>query len=90
VYGGVPPVAERVSEYGSVLAPSGREDVVMAGEPGGLITIESGLLPVSVLLSVTVNVTEKVPSTVGVPVRTPVMGFKIKLVGRLPAVTLQA
>src|SRR5512141_1156412 len=88
VYGGVPPVTERVSEYGSVRAPAGRADVVMTGEPGGLIRMESCLLPVWVLLSVTVNVGVEVPVAVGVPESAPVVPFRFTPAGRLPAVTL--
>src|SRR5512141_707331 len=50
--------------------------------------MESCLLPVWVLLSVTVNVGVEVPVAVGVPESAPVVPFRFTPVGRFPAVTL--
>ena len=62
--------------------------MVMTGEAGGVIRMESGLLPVRPLASVTVNVGVKVPLTVGVPVSAPAAERAIP-VGRLPGGALQ-
>jgi hypothetical protein len=69
--------------------PLGRLVVVIA-RGGGATAIESGCVSVSGALSVTLAVNELVPDAVGVPLTTPVEGFKVSPAGSAPLSSDQA
>ena len=87
VYGVLPPDAARVCEYDAVTVPSERVAVVTVRVL--YIVIESALVSVAPLSSITWTVKLLVPAVVGVPLITPVEAFKLNPAGRTPIVILQ-
>jgi hypothetical protein len=71
-YGGVPPAADKLAEYAAPAVPSGGDEVVMMS--GGAIVTDKFSVPVALLASVTVTLTENGPAVVGVPLIVPVNG----------------
>ncbi len=86
-----PPVAVKVALYGCPAVPSGSEVVVMWTTPGLMVMLNCALaLTGWTSESVTCTVKLETPTTVGVPLMTPVLAFKCKPVGKAPLVMLQA
>jgi hypothetical protein len=71
VYGGLPPVAPSVVEYGTPTVAAGSDVVVMTS--GGATVIDSDLVVECVAASVTFTVKVDVPALVGVPEMTPAL-----------------
>jgi hypothetical protein len=86
VYGVVPPVAVRVTEYGTPTVPAGgAEKFVVTPVPMVSVVASVAICPrASVTLAVKLNV----PVAVGVPVSTP-LAFRVIPAGRLPEATDQ-
>ena len=90
VYGGNPPLAARLREYGSPIAPLGRGEVVSI-ERGCAIVIESALDAVCTPLSATCTVKLNVPAAeiFGLPSILPPPD-RVSPSGRDPEVSFQA
>ncbi len=84
VYGGVPPVAVKVCEYGMPIVSAGREAVVTVR--AGLIDMVNAWLAVARVLSRTVTVNPVMPRVVGVPEITPVEVLSIRPAGSEPVI----
>lgn len=84
-YGGMPPVAAIVAEYGVPTVPLGNDAVVIvssAGAPIVKLSVFDAVCGVGDDESVTVTVTVLVPAAVGVPVICPVLGLIVKFAGK--------
>ena len=86
-YGGLPPLTTRACEYAPPTVPPGKAVVVMAKLETMLML--KFLVEVADALSVTWTPKLKLPPTVGVPLITPVAGFKLRPAGMVPATTSQ-
>ena len=83
-YGGYPPVAVNIWEYGALARPSAKVDlVIMVSGPMTAIGIDA--VAEKLALSVTLKVIETGPvATVGVPVISPLPEFRVNPVGNAP------
>jgi hypothetical protein len=88
VYGGVPPLAAKVWEYGVPTAPPGSCGSVLMLIAGAVIVRVKGLVFVPAALSLTFTVKLYVPPVEGVPVRAPVPESD-RPVGNVPEATDQ-
>jgi hypothetical protein len=70
-YGGVPPVAAKLTEYDVPTIPPGKGGAVVINNGGGLIVTENAFVAVCDPLSVTRTVKFAVVAVVGVPLITP-------------------
>ena len=82
-YGGVPPEAARVIEYGTLTVPPGSAAGVVMTRLDAIFRV-NGLVALTEALSVTCTVKLNVPELVGVPVIAPVAAFKLKPEGKAP------
>jgi hypothetical protein len=87
-YGGVPPEAARVTEYGTLADPPGSAAAVVMTRLDAIFTLNAWLAFTDEL-SVTCTVKLNVPEPLAVPVIAPVAAFKLKPVGKDPAVIFQ-
>jgi hypothetical protein len=74
VYGGMPPVASILCEYGAPRVAGGSCLGVVIARALGLMTTENAFDEVTAAVSPTVTVNANVPGPVGVPERTPETG----------------
>ena len=86
-YGGVPPEAARVTEYGTFTDPPGNVAAVVMTRLDAIFRVNA-LLAFTDELSVTCTVKLDVPEPVGVPVIAPVAAFKLKPAGKDPVVMI--
>jgi hypothetical protein len=76
VYGGDPPVASSVCEYGTPTVPAGNEDVLITSGVGSTVS-DKAFETVAVLLSAACTVNVAVPAPSGVPLITPVVAERV-------------
>src|SRR5262245_27304923 len=88
VYGGVPPDAASVCEYGTFSAAAGSGEVVVIIKGAGLIVSAKLLVAVMPALSATRTLKLKVPAFVGVPLKTPPL-LRLKPLGNAPKSSAQ-
>ncbi len=81
----IPPLAWNWNEYGLFCVPFGNGEVLTSVNVGQVIEKLSGLVVVAATASVTLKVTETELRVVGVPLITPVEVFRLRPVGKVPA-----
>jgi len=89
LYGGFPPEAVSVSEYGFLTSPSGKDGelyIINGAEPGEPIVTEKPFEVMTPAESATCTVKLKFPLAVGVPLRTPLVEMRVIPGGDWPAV----
>jgi hypothetical protein len=88
VYVGTPPVATRDEEYATPTTPVDAAQLRASGTGGVVMVIPHELCTVFVLglpdESTTCDVKENVPAVDGVPLISPVVGFRVRPGGKLP------
>ncbi|HYP08849.1 MAG TPA: hypothetical protein VER03_21640 [Bryobacteraceae bacterium] len=87
LYGGVPPVAPRLAEYGWPTLPLASDVVVIVGAPAAMVICRSRVAD-WFAASVTRAVKDDVPAVVGVPLMAP-FDASVSPAGRDPADTAQ-
>src|SRR3990172_7910786 len=85
VMGDFPPLLASVWLYARFTVPSASDAVVIAGY--ALTVIDSALVAVALLSSVTCTVKLDTPAVVGMPLISPVALFSVSPAGRVPTVT---